>query len=112
MNDCEEYKYFETLQSAITAFGKANQEIVAIEELSELQKEITKHLRGNFNRANLVEEMADVEIILDQLRLMFDIRLEETEDVKKYKIKRLEERIKKYANDVVEIFRKNFAENN
>lgn len=104
MNDCEEYKYFETLQSAITAFGKANQEIVAIEELSELQKEITKHLRGNFNRANLVEEMADVEIILDQLRLMFDIRLEETEDVKKYKTKRLKERIEKHTQDASWVF--------
>lgn len=107
MNDCEEYKYFETLQSAITTFGKANQEIVAIEELSELQKEITKHLRGQFNRANLVEEMADVEIILDQLRLMFDIRLDETEDIKRYKTKRLKERIansKSGIEDLLQVF--------
>ena len=35
--------------------------IVAIEELSELQKELCKHLRGKIDITNLIEEIADTE---------------------------------------------------
>lgn len=41
------------------------------EELSELQKELTKWLRGKCNPAGLLEEMADVSIMLNQLQLIF-----------------------------------------
>lgn len=40
MSNCKHYDYYETLRDAIKTFGRTNQEIVAIEELSELQKEI------------------------------------------------------------------------
>lgn len=59
------------LESAIKKFGPRNQVIVAIEELSELQKELTKWLRGKGNYEGLMEEMADVSIMLNQLCLIF-----------------------------------------
>lgn len=56
---------------AIDKYGIKNQCVVAIEELSELQKELTKYLRGQGNMEHLAEEMADVGIMLDQLNLAF-----------------------------------------
>ena len=57
---------FETI---IEAFGNEAQMIVAIEELSELQKEITKKLRHKKGTVfGLVEEIADVEIMTSAKR--------------------------------------------
>lgn len=58
---------------ALTAYGTRNQLIVAVEELSECQKEICKFLRGCCNIENLAEEVADATIMLEQVRIMFDI---------------------------------------
>ena len=65
------------LESAIKKFGPRLQVIVAIEELSELQKELTKWLRGKGTREGLMEEMADVFIMLNQLELIFGNPTEE-----------------------------------
>ena len=47
--------------------------VVAIEECSELQKEITKMMRERGNKMNLLEEMADVYICLAELRWCYGI---------------------------------------
>ena len=75
-------------KKAISSFGKADQIIVAIEECSELQKELTKALRGKVNLLGIAEEIADVEIMLEQLKLIFDNR-QEVEKFKNAKIVRL-----------------------
>lgn len=80
---------------AIETFGKTNQTIVAIEELSELQKELTKTLRGSFNFEHVIEEIADVEIMLDQLKIMFNINSLDLMRAKLKKQNRLKERIEK-----------------
>lgn len=49
--------------------GKEVISVVAIEECSELQKEITKMMRERGNKMNLLEEMADVYICLAQRRI-------------------------------------------
>ena len=59
------------LEGAIKKFGYRPQVFVAIEELSELQKELTKWLRGKGTHDGLMEEMADVSIMLNQLELIF-----------------------------------------
>lgn len=59
---------------AVETFGQENQLIVALEELSECQKEICKALRGQTNGRNLVEEVADAIIMLEQVRRIFKIR--------------------------------------
>ena len=59
------------LEGAIQKFGIRPQVIMAIEELSELQKELTKWLRGKGKHENMMEEMADVSIMLNQLELIF-----------------------------------------
>lgn len=58
---------------ALKTYGADNQKIVAIEELSELQKEVAKDLRGQYNKWNVAEEIADCLIMIEQLRVMYDI---------------------------------------
>lgn len=82
------------LNSAIRTFGKESQKVVAIEELAELQKELTKDLRGKPNLQKIAEEMADVEIMLEQLELIYGVGLIQQKQVfKENKLKRLAERI-------------------
>ena len=69
------------------------QVIVAIEELSELQKELCKSLRGQHNQENIVEEISDVLIMIDQMKIYFGIKEVEIEKIKKYKIERTKERL-------------------
>ena len=52
-------------------YGVNNQIIIAVEELSELQKELCKALRGKKKLVAISEEMADVEIMLEQLKRIF-----------------------------------------
>lgn len=68
--------------------------IVAIEELAELQKELTKTLRGKSNISNLLEEVADVEIMLEQIKLLFGFKEEDINIKKEQKLKRVEQRLK------------------
>ena len=58
---------------AMDVFGGDTQLIVAVEELSECQKEICKVLRGDGDLEHLAEEVADATIMLEQVRIMFDI---------------------------------------
>lgn len=71
----------------IEKYGQKNQMLIAVEECSELQKAILKFLRGRCNQIEIAEEMADVEIMLEQLKIMFNNK-EEIEYFKKQKIMR------------------------
>ncbi len=85
MTDHEKRVY----DTAIEFYGRQHQMTVALEELSELQKEICKMLRGMGNTKHLAEEMADVEVILDQLKIMFSNELA-IKEWKQMKVNRLE----------------------
>lgn len=65
---------------------------VCMEEMAELTKELSKNLRGQDNAAHIAEEIADVEIMLEQLKLMFSIRDEVTQQ-RTVKLQRLDNRI-------------------
>ena len=80
-------------QLAIDKWGKTGQLTVAIEELSELTKEICKTLRNIGHTERLAEEVADVEIMCEQLRYIFAID-EAVDDWKEYKLRRLADRLK------------------
>jgi NTP pyrophosphatase (non-canonical NTP hydrolase) len=90
----------EILLKAINKFGVNKQIGVAIEEMAELIKVLSKYsnrLEEYDNekiRNDIAEEMADVEIMFDQLRLIFnmDYRIDQN---KKFKIERLKERVEK-----------------
>lgn len=82
-------KQQEICKKAINTFGERRQVIKVCEELGELQTALCKFTLDN--KHNVEEEIADVEIMLSQLRLMthlFDIS--EIERIKEEKLKRLE----------------------
>ena len=62
----------EILKSAIARYGENAQMIIAMEEMAELTKELSKFLRGAHNEDAIAEEIADVRIMLDQIEIMFD----------------------------------------
>jgi len=60
-------------KNAINKWGKNKQLDMAIEELSELMKAIVKYRRHDWNsvwRIKVLEEVADVEIMCLQIRMM------------------------------------------
>ena len=79
------------LLQAINHFGKEKQALIAVEEMSELQKELLKHFnRGESNLELIKEELADVLITLRQLVLIFNYSEIELNNVINQKLKRLE----------------------
>ena len=79
-------------KAAIGKWGSRLQLIVAVEEMSELTKEICKFNRGKADISAIAEEIADVSIMLEQLKLIFGCA-DEVEEYIDYKIKRLSERM-------------------
>lgn len=63
----------EVYARALNRWGITNQSVVAIEELSECQKEICKQLRGIGDMEHMAEEIADSIIMLEQLQMIFNI---------------------------------------
>lgn len=82
----------ETYIKAIKTYGADMQQTVAIEEMSELIKELCKNKRGNANISHIAEEIADVQIMLEQLILIFDIK-NVVDAYKIYKVDRLNKRL-------------------
>ena len=84
----------ETLyERALRVWGKEPQMLQVIEEMSELIKEILKNVnRKKDNTAEIIEETADVEIMLEQLKCCYDIK-GEVEAYKAEKIKKIKERL-------------------
>lgn len=65
--------------------------IIAMEELSELQKEISKFLRGKGDKFALIEEMGDVLICIVYLQEIFNIPTWELYKAMNIKIDRLQD---------------------
>ena len=82
------------LKSAISHYGVNVQKVTAMEEMAELTKELSKSIRyGDINNEHIAEEIGDVEIMLEQLKIIYN-NAEEVEKSKSAKIERLERRIK------------------
>lgn len=95
----------EIMQKAINTYGLENQMIKTVEELSELSQALCKSIvRLNYTKEktsleddlksvdNIFEEMADVEIMLEQCKIMFQCD-KEVSTWKHKKIERLERRL-------------------
>lgn len=81
---------------AMYTFGFDNQKNVAIEEMSELIKEICKDKRGLTDREHLLEELVDVEIMIEQLKKIYMFSDDEVREMTSQKIKRLDSYIKEF----------------
>ena len=74
---------------AIATYGEENQKRIAQEELAELIQAISKDLRGRPH--NVEEEIADVEIVLEQLKKMYN--KQRVNKWKLYKLKKLKNKL-------------------
>lgn len=80
-----------TLKTAVETYGKEAQTDMMIEEMSELTKALLKHRRNPTAKTldNIKEEMADVQIMLDQMRLIYG----ESDEYRTEKVLRLAARL-------------------
>lgn len=74
---------------AVYKWGKSSQLDMVIEECAELIDAIQKLRRNRVSREKLVEEGVDVELCLEQLKLMLDMP-ERWEEMRTLKLERLE----------------------
>ena len=82
----------EIFRAALETFGAEAQVMMAIEEMSELMKELCKHHRGHDNVEAIAEEITDVEIMLRQMVMLFDCK-ETVDKYRQYKLERLARRV-------------------
>lgn len=101
MNKINYEERAEVYADALETFGAITQLVVALEELSEAQKEICKVMRGGANIRHLAEEVADATIMLEQVRQIFDINAEVCQfmDAKVLRLRNRVEVAKCQAND-------------
>lgn len=79
----------------IDKLGEHNQMIKCVEELTELSQVLCKVLSSDDSGATkdkAIEEIADVEIMLNQIKIILDISDEEIANMKNYKIIRTAKR--------------------
>lgn len=90
MKENEKYKIYDNLWEL---HGEVNQILVAIEELQELGKVLTKIARGRTKRSSmqLIEELADVDICIEQIKYHYNINNRQLAIYKNFKLDRLNE---------------------
>lgn len=94
----ERIHYGAVYRDAIDYYGEKNQVDVAVEEMAELTQALMKERRCDEEwrrpdlRVHVAEEMADVEIMLEQLKIIFKNE-EAVEQWKGAKVERLERRL-------------------
>lgn len=93
------------MQQAIETYGVQAQCDVAIEEMAELTKAIMKIRRvadgygkTQAARENLLEEIADVDIMIEQMKIMWGPK--QVEEYRRRKLERLERRLEGVINDL------------
>ena len=84
----------EALKEIIEHYGKENQLQMVVGEIGELLTLFGKEAQGRASKEDWTEEIADVEIMLEQLKIIKGINTTET---KRFKIERTLERFKREA---------------
>lgn len=79
----------EVLNQMLEKCGKEHILAICIEELSELQKELTKTLRGNPSEIGVMEELVDVSVCIDYISIIFDLDYSALKNVESIKFERM-----------------------
>lgn len=92
----------EIMKKAISKYGSSHQMLKAIEELGELERALIKKMMYQMefvhrddvkdNNYNLMEEIADVEIMIYQIKLIYGI-FYEVDSLRDKKLQRLKTRL-------------------
>lgn len=87
-----------TYTNALITYGDRKQMVKCLEELAECQQAICKIILGGENFDHLAEEIADATIVLEQMRLLFNIndRVCEYMDAK---VQRLDDNLRKWSGE-------------
>ena len=88
----------ETCKSIANHYGKEHQVLIAIEEMSELTKELCKYFRRYDRKKEIIEEVADAQIMLEQLIELFGIN-NEVDRMVNYKLNRQIRRMEQERSD-------------
>lgn len=87
-------KYVDIIVEIVNKYGKEKQVLQAVEEMSELTKELIKNInRNKDNKKEITLEISDVIIMLMQLMLIYGIDPEKVHGGIEYKLLRQKERI-------------------
>ena len=97
-------EYAAVLEENIKEHGIVEETVIAMEECAELIQAISKVKRYGFvgeYRDNLIEEIADVSIVIHEIMMMFGIADDDLENAIYAKVQRLKHRMNKteYAFD-------------
>lgn len=82
----------EILDKVILKWKDAQKPII-IEELSELITALLHYERKKISKQDLISEVADVEIVLKQLKIIYDISTDKVEETKREKLLRVLKRV-------------------
>ena len=85
----------EIYKKAIQTWGSESQTDMAIEEVGELLSAIGKFKRDRVDKSELIDEIADVTIMMRQMALLHGF--DEVEARIEFKLERLKNRLEKYA---------------
>jgi NTP pyrophosphatase (non-canonical NTP hydrolase) len=85
------------LLEALKTWGEIAQLNMLIEEMSELTKEICKRSRGSDNINEMIDEVADVTIMLRQVKIALGITDDELENQIDFKVNRIVERLQRHV---------------
>lgn len=77
----------ESCKSIANHYGRESQVLIAIEEMSELTKELCKYYRRYDRKKEIIEEVADAQIMLEQVIELFGIS-DEVDRMVDYKLNR------------------------
>jgi NTP pyrophosphatase (non-canonical NTP hydrolase) len=84
----------DVLHHALELWGKDKQIYISVEELAELQKELLKNAnRNEDNCGRILEELADVLVTLECLKIIYDFADGEIQAEMKRKVERLRARM-------------------
>lgn len=87
-------KQEDILKSALDTFGETPQLWMAIEEMAELSNAIAKKVRGRVSNQEVIEEIADVYIMMQELAICTN--QQEVQEYVNKKIERLNNRVIKH----------------
>ena len=85
-------------RAALETFGEEKQIIKLSQEIGEFLMAFTQYMEGRDRLSHVAEEMADVHIMLDQWAVHLGCA-EEVERMKRYNLRRLEQRIEEVQGD-------------
>ena len=70
----EDIKFLEESMSSLEHNEKGTAElVVAMEELAELQQQVSKYIRGVGDKDHIIEELADALIMIDRIMCIVDV---------------------------------------